>query len=189
MSLTVTSITPTTPKENVDKLLELANKMHQKREAQLSALLPQYQNELKELPQILKIRMNALKEVNPKEFSDSPDLVLSTLAVAELIKQFPDGADKLQKDDMEKVYEKYHIINGGDINQYLVPEIFFAYFNDVKSGAITKSGQIIDIEKSNVMRVYHNNKSDGVPIDAEKTVANIKKLTRPSNTRNEIGRD
>ncbi len=160
--------------KNGDKVQEMLHRLYQKRQKQLASFLPEHENEVEKLPQILKVRMNALKEVNPEKFSDSPELVLSTLAVAELIKRFPDGADQLQKEDMEKAHEKYHIVRGDDVNPYLVSEIFFSYFNDVKSGAITKDGKIVDIEKSKVMKVFHNHEENGVPIDAKETVSKFK---------------
>jgi hypothetical protein len=160
--------------KNGDKVRELMHRLYQKRQKELASFLPEHENEVEKLPQILKVRMNALKEVNPEKFSDSPELVLSTLAVAELIKRFPDGADQLQEEDVKKAHEKYHIVRGEDVNPCLVSEIFFSYFNDVKSGAITKDGKIVDIEKSEVMKVFHNRKENGVPIDAKETVLKFK---------------
>ena len=133
--------------ENGDNVQKLMHRLYQKHQKELASFLPKHENEVEKLPQILKVRMNALKEVNPDYFSDSPELVLSTLAVAELIKQFPDGADRLPKEDVEKAHEKYHIVSGDDVHPYLVSDIFFSYFDDVKSGAITKDGKIVDIEK------------------------------------------
>ena len=76
-------------------LKEFVHAIGSSRQEELNKFLPQHQNEIENLPQILKVRMKALKEVNPEKFSNSPELVLSTLAAADLIKQFPNGADKL----------------------------------------------------------------------------------------------
>lgn len=160
--------------ENADKVQELVHRMYLRRKKELDTFVTEYKDEVEKLPQILKVRMNALKEVNPDKFSDSPELVLSTLAAAELIKQFPDGAERLSGKEVKQLHDKYHLAMGDDVNSYLVPEIFFSYFNDVKSGAITKDGKIIDIEKSEVMRVFHNFKKHGIPIDAKETVAKFK---------------
>ncbi len=155
------------------------------RQEELNKFLPQHQNEIENLPQILKVRMKALKEVNPEKFSNSPELVLSTLAAADLIKQFPNGADKLERDVVDMVHKKYHLTRD-DVYPSLVPAIFHSYFRDVKNGNITQDGQIKNVEKSAVMRVVHNFEDYGVPIDAKKTVAEVKESTKSSNGCSEI---
>ena len=168
-------------KENADKVRELTHKLYLRRKNELTGFLSEHKDEVEKLPQILKVRMDALKEVNPEEFSDSPELILSTLAAAELIKKFPDGADELSRKDVKQVHDKYHLAMGDDVNSYLVAEIFFAYGDDVKSGAIDKNGKIIDIEKSQVMHVFHNFKENGLPIDAKETVAKFKTSAKAPN--------
>ena len=76
---------------------------------------------------------------------------------------------------MKKAHERYDLAMGDDVNPYLVADITFRYFEDVKSGAITKDGKIRDIEKSRVMTVVHNSEENGVPKDAKTTVAKYKK--------------
>ena len=167
-------------------LKEFVHAIGLSRQEELNKFLPQHQNEIENLPQILKVRMKALKEVNPEKFSNSPELVLSTLAAADLIKQFPNGADKLERDVVDMVHKKYHLEQNSDVYSSLVPAIFHSYFRDVKNGNITQDGQIKNVEKSAVMRVVHNFKGDGVPIDAKKTVAEVKESTKSSNGCSEI---
>ena len=173
--------------ENADAIMKLMKKLTEERQKKLSKFLPQHKEEIDNLPQILKVRINALKEINPEKFSNSPELVLSTLAASALIKQFPDGAQP-QEQDIDKVHKKYHLSQGGDVNPFLVSDIYYAYFSDVKSGAITKSGKINDIEKSRVMRVFHNSESNGLPIDAKETIAKITKPTKTPSTKKEMDR-
>ena len=151
--------------ENVDKVSELMERMYQRRKSELSKTVSKWPDEVEAIPEILKVRMEALKEVNPEKFSDSPELVLSTLAAAHLIRKLPTDITEISREDMKKAHERYD----------LVADISFRYFEDVKSGAITKDGKIRDIEKSRVMTVIHNSKENGVPMEAKNTVAKYKK--------------
>lgn len=161
--------------ENVDKVSELMERMYQRRKSELSKTVSKWPDEVEAIPEILKVRMEALKEVNPEKFSDSPELVLSTLAAAHLIRKLPTDITEISREDMKKAHERYDLAMGDDVNPYLVADIIFRYFEDVKSGAITKDGKIRDIEKSRVMTVVHNSEENGVPKDAKTTVAKYKK--------------
>lgn len=161
--------------ENVDKVSELMERMYQRRKSELSKTVSKWPDEVEAIPEILKVRMEALKEVNPEKFSDSPELVLSTLAAAHLIRKLPTDITEISREDMKKAHERYDLAMGDDVNPYLVADITFRYFEDVKSGAITKDGKIRDIEKSRVMTVIHNSKENGVPMEAKNTVAKYKK--------------
>lgn len=161
--------------ENVDKVSELMERMYQRRKSELSKTVSKWPDEVEAIPEILKVRMEALKEVNPEKFSDSPELVLSTLAAAHLIRKLPTDITEISREDMKKAHERYDLAMGDDVNPYLVADITFRYFEDVKSGAITKDGKIRDIEKSRVMTVVHNSEENGVPKDAKTTVAKYKK--------------
>ncbi len=161
--------------ENVDKVSELMERMYQRRKSELSKTVSKWPDEVEAIPEILKVRMEALKEVNPEKFSDSPELVLSTLAAAHLIRKLPTDITEISREDMKKAHERYDLAMGDDVSPYLVADITFRYFEDVKSGAITKDGKIRDIEKSRVMTVVHNSEENGVPKDAKTTVAKYKK--------------
>ena len=163
--------------KNADKALELINKMYQKRKDLVAAFLSEHKDEVDNLPQVLKVRMAALKEVNPKRFNDSPELPLSTLAAVELIKKFPDGPDGVTAEDVDNAHKKYNLERGDDVGPFLVTHIYLSYLEDVKSGAISRDGKIIDIEKSQVMQTHHDSKSYGLPNEAKEIMAKFKKTT------------
>lgn len=156
-------------------LSECLKRLYQKRKTELKTDLAKYDDEVQNLPQILKIRMDALKEVNPEYFSDSPELVLSTLAASHLIQKLPQDTQKITKEDLETAHKKYNLDRGGDVNPYLVSDLVFSYFDDVKNGAINSDGKIVNIKKSEVMKVVHNSKDYGIPANAKNTMAQFDK--------------
>ena len=85
-------------KKYLNTMLNVMQKVTNRRHAELLLTLPKYEDELKKLPQILKVRINALKEVNPQEFADNPVVELSTLAAYELIKKIPEDSTMIVKD-------------------------------------------------------------------------------------------
>lgn len=161
-------------------MLKVTQKVTNRRHEELSLTLPKYEDELKKLPQILKVRINALKEVNPQKFADNPVVELSTLAAYELIKKIPEDSTMLVK-DVSQAYEKYGLVRGDDAPSVLATELYFAYHDDVKSGAISENGKILDINKSKVMQVPHLNERDGLPIDAKEIVAKFNEPKVPYN--------
>ena len=154
-----------------DELEQILDKMVDARQTELRDSLPRYQAEIHQLPQIFKIRIEALKEINPKKFANSPELILSNLAAAYLIRTLPlERLVSIPKDKYEKAHNKYDL-SFGDVNPYLVSELFWGYVNDIKNGAIDKNGNVLDITKSKVMTVFHNWRENGIPMDAKETVA------------------
>ena len=161
-------------KRQADEFEQVLDKMVEARQTELRDSLSKYQTEIQQLPQIFKIRIEALKEINPKKFANSPELILSSLAAAYLIRTLP--LERLvylfsiPKDKYEKAHNKYDL-SFGDVNPYLVSELFWGYVNDIKNGAIDKNGNVLDITKSKVMTVFHNWRENGIPMDAKETVA------------------
>ncbi len=172
-------------KKYFEEALNAVHKIVKKRHDELSFTLPKYEDELKKLPQILKVRIKALKEVNPQKFADNPVVELSTLAAYELIKKIPEDSTMIVK-DVSQAYEKYGLVRGDDAPSVLATELYFAYHDDVKSGAISENGKILDINKSKVMQVPHLNERDGLPIDAKEIVA---KFNEPKVPHKRIGND
>ena len=145
--------------------------MVEEREAELRKLLPNYQTEIHQLPRIFQIRIEALEEVNPKKFANSPELILSSLAAAYLIRALPlEKLVSIPKDKYEEAHNRYGL-SFGDVNPYLVSELFWGYVNDIKNDAIDKNGNVLDITKSKVMTVFHSWRENGIPMDAKETVA------------------
>lgn len=166
--------------EYLNTMLNVMQKVVNRRHAELLLTLPKYEDELKKLPQILKVRIKALKEVNPQKFADNPVVELSTLAAYELIKKIPENSTMIIK-DVSQAYEKYGLVRGDDVPSVLATELYFSYHDDVKSGAISEKGKILDINKSKVMQVPHLNERDGLPIDAKEIVAKFNKPKVPYN--------
>lgn len=158
-------------KSQADEFEQVLDKMVKARQTELRDSLSKYQTEIQQLPQIFKIRIEALKEINPKKFANSPELILSSLAAAYLIKTISfKKLTNIPKDKYEEAHDMYDL-SFGDVNPYLVSELFWGYVNDIKNGAIDKDGNILDITKSKVMTVFHNWRENGIPMDAKKTVA------------------
>lgn len=164
-------------KENVDKVSELMERMYQRRKSKLQEIVPTWKDEIEALPEIFKVRMEALKEVNPEKFSDSPELVLGSLTAAYLIKKFPNEDTHISVDELKKAHWKYGVDLGDDVDASNIVE---GYYEDIKSGAITRDGRILDIEKSRVMTATHNYSKEK-PIDAKTTVAKYKKQDKKGN--------
>ncbi len=158
-------------KRQADEFEQVLDKMVEAREAELRKLLPNYQTEIHQLPRIFQIRIEALKEVNPKKFANSPELILSSLAAAYLIRTLPlKKLVSIPKDKYEEAHSRYGL-SFGDVNPYLVSELFWGYIHDIQNGAIDKDGNLLDINKSKVMTVFHSWRENGIPMDAKETVA------------------
>ena len=57
---------------------------------ELNKELDRHKTELDQLPEIFRVRIGALQEVNPEKFSDCPELTLASLAAARLVRSLPD---------------------------------------------------------------------------------------------------
>ena len=164
---------PLTDKQ-VDKFSASLHELYEKgRKLDLQQIVSEHKTEVAELPQIFKIRIEALKEVNPERFSTSPELVLSSLVatylIKTLLKDFKTGPQDLHKQDVYKQAHKLYGLNcGGDVNPFLVSELVWAYYDDVNGGVIDKNGKVIgDLIQSKVMKVVHNSKDNGIPSNAK----------------------
>lgn len=164
---------PLTDKQ-ADEFGASLNKLYEKgRKLDLQKIVSEHKTEVSKLPQIFKIRIEALKEVNPETFSTSPELVLSSLVatylIKTLLKDFKTGPQDLHKQDVYKQAHKLYGLNcGSDVNPFLVSELVWAYYDDVNGGVIDKNGKVIgDLTQSKVMKVVHNSKDNGIPNNAK----------------------
>ena len=144
------------------------------RKVELNEELAKYKTEIEQMPEIFQVRIDALREVNPKEFATSPELVLSSLVASYLVRTLPQGFKEIERETYFAAHERYDLDCGGDVNPALVYEMVCAYRDDVKSGAIDKNGKVLDLAKSNVMTVYHNTAKYGRPCDARGVSARFK---------------
>lgn len=163
--------------EQVGKLSASLHELYEQgRKPDLQKIVSEHKTEVSELPQIFKIRIEALKEVNPEKFSTSPELVLSSLVatylIKTLLKDFKTGPRDLHKQDVYKqAHELYGLDCGGDVNPFLVSELVWAYYDDVNGGVIDKNGKVIgDLTQSKVMKVVHNSKDNGIPNNAKNVI-------------------
>ena len=166
-----------------DALSNALNLLYEGQKKVLNKIVSKHKSEIEQLPQIFKIRIEALREVNPKKFRDSPELLLSSLTAFHLVKKLQPKVQKnfksipFDQTEYEQAHEKYGI-SFGDVNPALVSELVWAYFTDIKNNAIDKDGNVINITKSKFMTVFHSWKENGIPMDAKNTVAKyIKKTT------------
>lgn len=153
------------------------------RKVELKKEVAKHKKEIEQLPEIFQVRIDALKEVNPKGLSDSPELILSSLAAAFLTRTLKNGFDGMTKSEYYNAHEKYGLDVGGDVNPYLVSELVFSYFEDIKNSAIDSNGKIIDIKKSKVMTTFHGWRENGIPMDATNTVALFTSVAQKAYTR------
>ena len=136
--------------------------------------------ELDSLPEIFKVRIAALKEVNPQKFTGEKadiNLELSSLVAMDIISQMSPTETTIDKNLYKNAHKKYGVDLEGknSVNPYLVNDLVLSYFSDMEKGIINSSGKIIgDISKSEVMSVFHNNKINGMPNQAHHTIAQIK---------------
>ena len=156
-------------KENFDKNA-LRESIANGRKNKVEQLKSTYKAEIEQLPKIFKVRMAALKEIKPKEFANSPELILSSLVATYLIRTMKNH-EEILKEEYISAHAKYGLDLDGDVNPNLVCELVFSYFADIKNGAINENDEIIDITKSKVMAIYHNLPEYGIPKNAIHTVA------------------
>lgn len=161
---------------NMDLFSSLMDKLYQKRKGELEETLKLHRPEVEKLPEILKLRIEALRELDP---SNDAALELSSLVANELLEKLPGKTEKIDKDLYKDTHKKYGIYAGDDVNPMLACELFFAYKKDQEKGVIDSKGRIIgDAAQSQVMGVFHNSERSGVPHDAAKTMEKAKKLQK-----------
>ena len=132
---------------------------------ELNKELDRHKTELDQLPEIFRVRIGALQEVNPEKFSDCPELTLTSLAAARLVRTVPEKIRDISNTYYNEVIFKYGIL-WDVIKPNEVSKLFFAYRDDVKSGAIDKNGGIKNLAKSKVMKLCHDSEEYGRPCDA-----------------------
>lgn len=132
---------------------------------ELNKELNRHKTELDQLPEIFRVRIGALQEVNPEKFSDCPELTLASLAAARLVRTVPEKFRDIPNTYYNEVIFKYGIL-WDVIKPNEVSKLFFAYRDDVKSGAIDKNGNVKNLAKSKLMTLCHDSEEYGRPCDA-----------------------
>jgi len=132
---------------------------------ELNKELDRHKTELDQLPEIFRVRIGALQEVNPEKFSDCPELTLTSLAAARLVRTVPEKIRDISNTYYNEVIFKYGIL-WDVIKPNEVSKLFFAYRDDVKSGAIDKNGNVKNLAKSKLMTLCHDSEEYGRPCDA-----------------------
>lgn len=167
-----------------DTLSDVLHKLYENgRKVELKKEVAKHKQEIESLPEIFKVRIDALKEVNPKGLSDSPELILSSLTAAFLVRTLKPSFKEITKKEYENAHKRYGLDMYGDVNPALVAELVFSYFKDIKNGAIDKNGKIIEITKSKVMTTFHGWRENGIPMDATNTVALFTSVAQKAHTR------
>lgn len=132
---------------------------------ELNKELDRHKTELDQLPEIFRVRIGALQEVNPEKISDCPELTLTSLVAARLVRTVPEKIRDISNTYYNEVIFKYGIL-WDVIKPNEVSKLFFAYRDDVKSGAIDKNGGVKNLAKSKVMTLCHDSEEYGRPCDA-----------------------
>ena len=132
---------------------------------ELNKELDRHKSELDQLPEIFRVRIGALQEVNPEKFSDCPELTLASLAAARLVRTLPDKFRNISTTYCKEVIFKYGIL-WDVIKPNAVSKLVYAYRDDVKSGAIDKNGNVKNLAKSKLMTLCHDSEEYGRPCDA-----------------------
>lgn len=141
------------------------DEFYEQQTIELNKELDRHKTELDQLPEIFRIRIGALQEVNPEKFSDCPELTLASLAAARLVRSLPDKFRNISTTYCKEVIFKYGIL-WDVIKPNEVSKLFFAYRDDVKSGAIDKNGNVKNLAKSKLMTLCHDSEEYGRPCDA-----------------------
>ena len=132
---------------------------------ELNKELARHKTELDQLPEIFRVRIDALQEVNPEQFMACPEIILASLAAARLVRTVPENFRDIPNTYYNEVIFKYGIL-WDVIKPNEIPKLFFAYRDDVKSGAIDKNGGVKNLAKSKVMTLCHDSEEYGRPCDA-----------------------
>lgn len=132
---------------------------------ELNKELDRHKTELDQLPEIFRVRIGALQEVNPEKFSDCPELTLASLAAARLVRTVPEKFRDISNTYYNEVIFKYGIL-WDVIKPNEVSKLVYAYRDDVKSGAIDKNGNVKNLAKSKLMTLCHDSEEYGRPCDA-----------------------
>ena len=127
--------------------------------------LDMHKSEIDQLPEIFRVRIGALQEVNPEQFMACPEIILASLAAARLVRTVPEKFYDIPNTYYNKVIFKYGIL-WDVIKPNEIPKLFFAYRDDVKSGAIDKNGDVKNLAKSKVMKLCHDSEEYGRPCDS-----------------------
>lgn len=127
--------------------------------------LDMHKSEIDQLPEIFRVRIGALQEVNPEQFMACPEIILASLAAARLVRTMPEKFRDISNTYYNEVIFKYGIL-WDVIKPNEVSKLFFAYRDDVKSGAIDKNGRVKNLAKSKVMTLCHDSEEYGRPCDA-----------------------
>ncbi len=141
------------------------DEFYEQQTIELNKELDRHKTELDQLPEIFRVRIGALQEVNPEKFSDCPELTLASLAAARLVRTVPEKIRDISNTYYNEVVFKYGIL-WDVIKPNEVSKLFFAYRDDVKSGAIDKNGGVKNLAKSKVMTLCHDSEEYGRPCDA-----------------------
>ncbi|MBO4582599.1 MAG: hypothetical protein J5714_00885 [Alphaproteobacteria bacterium] len=132
---------------------------------ELNKELDRHKTELDQLPEIFRVRIDALHEVNPEKFADCPELTLASLVATRLVRTLPDKFRDISNTYYNEVIFKYGIL-WDVIKPNAVSKLVYAYRDDVKSGAIDKNGGVKNLAKSKVMTLCHDSEEYGRPCDA-----------------------
>ena len=132
---------------------------------ELNKELDRHKTELDQLPEIFRVRIGALQEVNPEKFSDCPELTLTSLVAARLVRTVPEKFRDISNTYYNEVIFEYGIL-WDVIKPNEVSKLVYAYRDDVKSGAIDKNGGVKNLAKSKVMTLCHDSEEYGRPCDA-----------------------
>ena len=127
--------------------------------------LDRHKSEIDQLPEIFRVRIGALQEVNPEQFMACPEIILASLAAARLVRTVPEKFCDIPNTYYNKVIFKYGIL-WDVIKPNEISKLFFAYRDDVKSGAIDKNGGVKNLAKSKVMKLCHDSEEYGRPCDS-----------------------
>lgn len=127
--------------------------------------LDMHKSEIDQLPEIFRVRIGALQEVNPEQFMACPEIILASLAAARLVRTMPEKFRDISNTYYNEVIFKYGIL-WDVIKPNEVSKLFFAYRDDVKSGAIDKNGNVKNLAKSKLMTLCHDSEEYGRPCDA-----------------------
>jgi hypothetical protein len=152
--------------DNIGKVLTALEWWYENRRLELEQEISRHKPEIDNMPEILGARICALHEVNLQKFANAPDLILSSLAATKLTKTIPNKAKVISQTYYKETLARYGLYIGDDVRPDQVSNLFWAYRDDVKHGAITEDGKIINIAKSKVMTVCHEDAKYGLPCDA-----------------------
>ncbi|MBQ2884318.1 MAG: hypothetical protein IJE43_11190 [Alphaproteobacteria bacterium] len=127
----------------------------------------------KEICEIFQARIDALKKVNPKEFSDDTFLKVAAIIAQDYLKEEnPLPTDKVDYKKMFEIEQRY--TEPDWIQPLEVADLMSGYLNDIKKGVIDEKGNIIgNLKDSSVMDVWRG-KSANLPKKALSKTTNMR---------------